>query len=44
MAYGSFKDSPRGTASYKALHNKVFNIATKDVLLQWFTDILISLL
>ena len=45
MAYGYFKDLPKITASDKVFHDKAFNIAKvqnmmdiKEVLLQWFIN------
>ena len=49
MAYEKRKDLPRRTASDNVLHDKAFNIAkiqymmdVKEVLLQWFMNFLIE--
>ena len=48
MAYGSFEDSPRKTASHKELRDKASNIAKKkkidikEVFPQWFITFLIK--
>ena len=46
MAYGDFKDLPRGTAADKVLRDKAFNIAKnlgfQRGLLHWFIRFLIK--